>query len=86
MKYQQDIIRMIDKIQKDKKQLKHYQNLIYSLGNEVQRLEANITLIESLLTDLEALGVTVKIDKNKFPNLAGSNCPKHIAEALDLID
>lgn len=86
MKYQQDIVMMIDKIQKDKKQLKRYQNLIYSLGNEVQRFEANIVLIESLLTDLEALGVTVKIDKNKFPSLAGSNCPKHIAEALDLID
>lgn len=85
MGYKQDVIRMIYKIQEDNEQLKRYQSLIYSLSNEVQRFEANIVILENLLVELEALGVTVKIDKAKFPNLVGSDCPFRIAKALGLI-
>ena len=85
MKHKQDIIRMIYKIQEDNQQIKHYQSLIYGLSNEVQRFETNIVILENLLVDLEALGVTVKIDKAKFPNLVGSDCPFRIAKALGLI-
>ena len=84
--YQAEVIKLVDEIQKAKMDIKSKQDLIYGLRQELQRLESNVVLLNQLIADAATKGIKVKIEKNRFPNLAGSDCPKHVAEALDLID
>ena len=83
---QAEVIKLVDEIQKAKMDIKRKQDLIYGLRQELQRLESNVVLLNQLIADAATKGIKVKIDKNKFRDLAGSDCPKHVAEALDLID
>ena len=83
---QAEVIKLVDEIQKAKMDTKSKQDLIYGLRQELQRLEVNVVLLNQLIADLATKGIKVKIDRGKFRNLAGSDCPKHVAEALDLID
>ena len=83
---QAEVIKLVDEIQKAKMDTKSRYDLIYGLRQELQRLELNVVLLNQLIADLATKGIKVKIDKNKFPNLADSDCPKHVAEALSLID
>ena len=84
--YQAEVIKLVDEIQKAKMDTKSKQDLIYGLRQELQRLELNVVLLNQLIADAATKGIKVTIDKNKFPKLAGSDCPMHVAEALDLID
>ena len=84
--YQAEVIKLVGEIQKAKMDTKSKHDLIYGLRQELQRLELNVVLLNQLIADLATKGIKVTIDKNKFPNLVGSDCPMHIAEALDLID
>lgn len=84
--YQAEVIKLVDEIQKAKMDTKSKHDLIYGLRQELQRLELNVVLLNQLIADLATKGIKVTIDKNKFRNLANSDCPKHVAEALDLID
>ena len=84
--YQAEVIKLVDEIQKAKMDTKSKQDLIYGLRQELQRLESNVVLLNQLIADAATKGIKVKIDKNKFQNLTGLDCPKHVAEALDLID
>ena len=83
---QAEVIKLVDEIQKAKMDTKSKHDLIYGLRQELQRLESNVVLLNQLIADAATKGIKVKIDKNRFPNLAKSDCPKHVAEALDLID
>ena len=83
---QAEVIKLVDEIQKAKMDTKSKQDLIYGLRQELQRLEVNVVLLNQLIADAATKGIKVKIDKNRFPKLAKSDCPKHVAEALDLID
>ena len=84
--YQAEVTKLVDEIQKAKMDTKSKQDLIYGLRQELQRYEANVVLLNQLIADAATKGIKVKIEKNRFRDLAGSDCPKHIAEALDLID
>ena len=83
---QAEVIKLVDEIQKAKMDTKSKHDLIYGLRQELQRLEVNVVLLNQLIADAATKGIKVTIDKNRFPSLVGSDCPKHIAEALDLID
>ena len=83
---QAEVIKLVDEIQKAKMDTKSKQDLIYGLRQELQRYEANVVLLNQLIADAATKGIKVKIEKNRFRDLARSDCPKHVAEALDLID
>ena len=84
--YQAEVIKLVDEIQKAKMDIKSKQDLIYGLRQELQRLELNVVLLNQLIADSATKGIKVKIDKNQYPSLANFDCPKHVAEALDLMD
>ena len=83
---QAEVIKLVDQIEKAKMDTKSKQDLIYGLRQELQRLEVNVVLLNQLIADAATKGIKVKIDKNRFRDLAAADCPKHVAEALSLID
>lgn len=84
--YQAEVIKLVDEIQKAKMDIKSKQDLIYGLGQELQRLELNVVILNQLIADLATKGVKVKIDKNRFRDLAGSDCPNPLYECLKTVE